>query len=357
MKCVVNAKFLGQQVTGTQQLGIGYAKYLKEIIPEIHFVTIKEVLNTKLAEELNAVSIGIKKNFLWEQVELYKYLKQNKQPLLIDFGNTAPIWYKNKIVTILDLSSVLHPEWFSYKSRMYLSLITNAYIKNSRKIIAISNYTKKTIIDHYNIHPDLIEVAYPACPEYFDLSFNNYETGRENKYGDYIIAVSSIDPRKNFIGLIKAFNQAQLKNLKLIIVGSESKVFANQNFKNAISRNKNIIFTGYLSNNDLVALYQNALFFVYPSFFEGFGIPPLEAMKCGCPTIVSNTTSLPEVCGNASLYIDPFKMDSLVEAMRNLYQSSALRSELKEKGLKQVQLFSWKKSSEHIASIINKIIS
>jgi glycosyltransferase involved in cell wall biosynthesis len=357
MECVINAKFLGQQIKGTQQVGIGLSKYLKAKIPGVQFVTTSRIIHTELAENLLAFPIGNRNDIFWEQVDLFRFLNSKNNPLLVDFGNTAPCFYKNKISTILDISPVLHPEWFSYKSGMYLRLITNAYIKKSKKIIAISEYTKGTIIDRYNIDSSSVEIIYPACPEIFDLGNQKYVQEIDNNICDYILAVSSMDPRKNFIGLIEAFKRANIKNLKLLIVGSQSKVFANQDFKNAISNNESIIFTGYITDEKLISLYRGALFFVYPSFFEGFGIPPLEAMICECPTIVSNTTSLPEVCGDASLYIDPYKNDSLVDGIIELYNNEELRKQLKSKGIVRAKAFSWEKSAEKLAKIVNSIRS
>ena len=358
MGCVINAKFLGQQITGSQQVGLGLSTYLRQELKDAKFVTTKAILHKGIADELNAVSVGNKNNIYWEQVELPRYLKTLKNPLLVDFGNTAPAFYRNKISTILDISSVIHPEWFSYKSGNYLRFITGKYIKYSRKLIAVSEYTKQTIIDQYNVDPAFIEVVYNSCPEIYNNAahLNNSEVEMvKQEFGDFILAVSSLDPRKNFLGLVKAFKKAKLKGIKLVIVGSENKVFADTGLKQEIGNDSSIIFTGYISTKRLILLYRTAMFFVYPSFFEGFGIPPLEAMKCNCPVIVSNITSMPEVCGNAALYINPYDLDSLVDGLKQLYLNEALRVQLKEKGLQRAEFFSWKKAAEKLIHVINNV--
>ncbi len=352
MDCVINAKFLSQNIGGTQQVGIGLSKYLKTLLANPTFVTTGNIVDTEMAKQLDAISIGRKKSILWEHFELPFFLRKNNNPLLIDFGNSAPIFYKNKVTTILDISVNIHPEWYSLKHRYYLQTLNNFYIKTSKKIITISNFCKEQIIDFYKLSPDFVEVVHCACPENIQFAQN---IKHENPYGRYILGVSSIHTRKNFKGLIQAFKKSNLKNTKLIIVGERSVVSGSTELRNEIPIDNSVIFTGYVSTEQLVGLYKNALFFVYPSYFEGFGIPPLEAMAHGCPTIVSNTTSLPEVCGDASLYVNPYDTNSITDALITLANDSVLRNSLKDKGYERVKLFSWKKSAEKLAALIEKL--
>jgi glycosyltransferase involved in cell wall biosynthesis len=354
MKYVINAKFLGQTLAGSQQVGLGLSAFLKEQLDDARFVTTKKVINQKTFEELDAISVGSKTNTLWEQYELLGFLRKNGNPLLIDFGNTAPVFYKNKVTTILDISPNLHPEWYSYKHRYYLMALTNLYIKNSRKVLTISNFCKDEIIRHYKVSPDFVEVIHCACPfEIKRLSTQNSDYS--NPYGRYILGVSHIHSRKNFLGLIRAFKQSKIADTRLVVVGGANSVSSDPLIQSEIPDDGSIIFTGYISTEELVNLYKNALFFIYPSFYEGFGIPPLEAMANGCPTIVSNTSSLPEVCGDASLYVDPYDIESISSAIKKLSTDQDLRANLIKKGYEREEKFSWKKSADKLVQCIKSL--
>lgn len=349
----VNARFLTQPITGTQRFAIELCRELKKIRPDIVLVAPNKILHNDIAQELDVKIIGrIKKGIIWEQVELPILLRKYKNPLLINLCNLAPILYRNNIVSVLDLSFYLHPEWFSYTfSSLYNFFIPKA-VSKAKHVITISKSSKNDIIKYFNVEEKKVDIVYPSVSNQF---INPPVTKGANIYGKYILAVSSIDPRKNFIGLIKAYKACKFTDTKLLIVGSEHKVFANSEIKAEVANDKNIIFTGYINDDELVNLYQNALVFAYPSFFEGFGIPPLEAMACGCPTLVSNTTSLPEVCGDASLYVDPNDINSIKEGLENIFNSNELRADLIDKGYKQILKFNWYQSAMHLNKIISSL--
>ena len=153
--------------------------------------------------------------------------------------------------------------------------------------------------------------------------------------------------------MILGFKQAKLAGLKLLIVGAGSKVFNDPRLKELVQGEQDIIFTGYLPDAELVGVYSNALVFVYPSLYEGFGIPPLEAMHCGCPTIVSDTSSLPEVCADASYFVNPEKPEEIAAALKILSGDEKLRKNLIQKGYARDKEFNWKNSAEKLAGIIN----
>lgn len=352
MNVVVNARFLTQPITGTQRFAIELCRELKKIRPDIVLMAPDNIMHPAIAEELDVQVVGrIKKGIIWEQLELPLILRRNGSPLLVNLCNLAPILYKNNIVSILDLSFHIHPEWFSTQfSTLYNFFIPKAAAK-ARHIVTISESSKSDIVKHFGIKPSAIDIIYPSVSK----EFENPPVGASTKsYGNYILAVSSIDPRKNFIGLIKAFKACNLEDTKLLIVGTEHKVFANNDIRSEVAGDKRIVFTGYVTDDELVILYRDALVFAYPSFFEGFGIPPLEAMACGCPTLVSNTTSLPEVCGNASVYVNPYNIDSIRNGLMSILSNTGLRSSLVEKGYKQIKKFSWAESAQKLNTIIDE---
>lgn len=354
MKIYINARFLTQQITGVQRYAIEISTQLNTVHTDITFVTPKKIIHKDLAKKLNISINGRLSGHLWEQIELPKYLKKHNNPLLINLANTAPLFYKNQIVTIHDLAFLRNPKWFSSKFYLYYKLLIPKIAENSLKIITVSNFSRKEIVNLLNIPEEKVGVIYNAVSQDFiELSRDNFE----NKYGEYILSVASLDPRKNFKNLVLSFNKLNLKGTKLVIVGSENKVFADQKLKSLIQENPNIILTGYVTDEELIGLYRNATFFIFPSLYEGFGLPPLEAMACGCPVVVSNAASLPEVCGDAAYYVNPYNVESIAEGMYKVLTDETLRQSLIQKGIERAKLFSWEKSAKEHIRVFEEVLN
>lgn len=352
---VVNARFLTQPITGTQRFAIELCRGLKQVRPDVVLLAPDNILQKDIAEELDVQVVGrIKKGIVWEQVELPLLLRKRGNPLLINLCNLAPLLYRNSVVSVLDLSFHLHPEWFSWQFSGLYNFFIPRVARSARKVVTISENSKQDIVTHFHVPASRIEIVYPSVSGIF---LNPPANTPANAYGDYVLAVSSIDPRKNFSGLIKAFKAGNFGETKLVIVGSEHKVFADNDLRNLVAGDPRIVFTGYLSDAELVGLYQRALAFAYPSFFEGFGIPPLEAMACGCPTLVANTTSLPEVCGDASVYVDPYDTDSIRDGLTTILNDQALRAELTRKGYERLAHFDWQQSTRKLVSLIDELVT
>jgi glycosyltransferase involved in cell wall biosynthesis len=179
--------------------------------------------------------------------------------------------------------------------------------------------------------------------------------------GEYVLSVGSIQPRKNLVRLIKAYaslrgNQGGNNFPKLVLVGKRAWLYDEtlRALEEARIRDS-VVLTGYVPESDLPALYSGALCFVYPSVFEGFGLPPLEAMKCGAPVIVGNATSLPEVVADAGLKVDPFDVSAIAWAMDQLIKDPELRQELRDKGLARARLFDWKETARQTLAVYEQV--
>lgn len=338
---VINARFLTQKTTGVQRYAIEICKFLPKTIGDNELIFVapnQELINKELP--IKIIQFGKLKGNLWEQIELPIFLKRKGNPLLINFSGIAPVFYQNKITYIYDLSFKYYPETFSYLfQRAYNTLIPLSG-KNSRKVITISNYVKKDIENHFNIKN--IEVVYAAQNNHFQ----NLNLQREK----IILAVSSLDPRKNFNRVIQAYLSLNT-DYKLVFVGAKSKSFSDLNL-NENAKNNNIIFTGYINDQELIELYNKASIFIYASLFEGFGMPPLEAQACGCPCIVSDKTSLPEVYLDSVEYCEPKSIENIKNKLELLIDNQDRREDLVRKGYKNIKRFNWELSSNKLASII-----
>ncbi len=227
------------------------------------------------------------------------------------------------------------------------------------RIIAVSQSTKDDLIHCLGIPDKRISVVY----EGIDHSLFQPVSHRIYKH-PYILFVGSEHPRKNFTTLLKAFSQLKsepgFKKLKLVKVGSaggQEADFRNQTMEvvESLNLSSDVIFTDFVPETDLPAYYSGAEVFVLPSLYEGFGFPVLEAMACGCPVITSNTSSLPEVVGEAGIMVDPHNTDSLAQAMRRVLTDSELSNNMIRKGLEQAKRFSWEKTAEQTLEVYNKV--
>lgn len=349
MSVVVNARFLTQRITGVQRFAIEICKQLKKIDPSISFVAPNNVVNIDIADLLEVKMIGNKSGHLWEQYDLPRYLKSNGSPLLINLGNTAPLLYRNSIVTIYDLAFFHHKNWFSWWFSAFYNYLIPRVLRKSRHVFTDSNYVKNDISSTYSIKAEKITTLYGDCSNIFK-SNDEVIPLKEN----IILAIGSLDPRKNLVGLVKAFLRNNL-DCKLVIVGSKNKVFADHQLDELVRNENNIEITGYLNDAELVELYKKAKLFVYPSFFEGFGIPPLEAQACGCPALVADTTSLPEVCDDSVIYCNPDDINDIADKMSLIITNKELQAELIMKGFENIKRFSWSDSAKIVYGKIKEI--
>lgn len=302
-----------------------------------------------------------------EQLYLAWLLKKNKIDLTHNLAYVGPILSnKPMIITIYDMAYLIYPDKFTMWYRIYLKLWVPISTKKAKKIIAISKNTKNDIIKYLKIPEDKIDVVYCGV----DSSFNNTENinlaesilkkhNLSNK--KYILYVGTMEPRKNLVTLLKAFRlflDEYKLNYDLVIVGQKGWLY-DDIFKTleTLRLNKNVFFTGVVTDEELPFIYKGASLFVYPSIYEGFGLPVLEAMTCGVPVITSNTSSLPEVIGDAGITIDPMDIKSLSKSMHKVLTDKNTRDLMISKGLERAKLFTWENAAKKTIEIYKDILS
>lgn len=269
------------------------------------------------------------------------------------------------VVSIHDLSFEHLPHTFHRRSRTQLRLTVRHSAKRAAQILTLSEHTRRDVIDTYRIDPTRITAIPLAAPRHFSPVEDNRELQRvRHNYGidgPYILSVGSIQPRKNLPRLINAYASLRGKYVeaelpKLVLVGKHAWLYDETTRALAETGLKeSVILTGYVPESDLPALYSGALCFIYPSYFEGFGLPPLEAMKCGAPVIVGNKTSLPEVVGDAALTVDPYDVPSIAGAIERLVNDSDLRRELSVKGRNRAETFDWRETARRTLQIYEQV--
>jgi len=343
---VINARFLTQKITGVQRYAIEICNNIPNFINghEVVYVSSKGVLlNKKLLLNKKIIQYGMFQGNIWEQIDLPFFLKKNENPLLINFSGIAPLFYKKKIFYLHDLIFKHSPETFSYFFQKAYNKLIPISAKYSLRLVCVSNHVKDDIKKYLKINN--VDVVYAAqAPHFIDLNL---------KREKFILSVSSLDPRKNFKRVIEAYKKLDT-DYKLIIVGSKSKSFSDIGLDDNMI-NDEIIFTGYIDDQELVKLYNQASLFIFASLFEGFGIPPLEAQACGCPCLLSNVASLPEVYRDSVEYCDPYSIDSIKDKLNLLINNEKRREELVEKGYKNIKRFSWQLSANKLKSIIESL--
>jgi len=294
--------------------------------------------------------------FLWSQIFLPLSLFKENINVFFAPAHYAPRFCSAPlVVTIHDLSYIYYPKEFLKKDLYQLINWTKYSVRKAKKIIAVSQSTKNDLIKIYKIPQEKIKVIYNGFNQYQGIKASSFKEKNLNR--PYILYIGTLQPRKNITGLIKAFykfNQIY-PDFNLIVAGKKGwlykKIF--EEVENLGIEDK-VFFTDYVTDHQLVYLYQNAFCLVLPSFYEGFGLPLLEAMNFNCPVLASFSSSLPEVGGDACLYFDPQNISDLTEKLIKIKNDPQLKKELIKKGRQRIKLFSWKKCAEETLTTLQE---
>jgi glycosyltransferase involved in cell wall biosynthesis len=343
----INGRFLTQEMTGIQRFSYELCKALIRRGTEVVILAPKKI-RPEYALNCRMIRFGMFTDILWEQIDLPVFLAKHKNPLLLNFGSPGPVFYSNRIVTVHDLSFLVHPEWFAKRYRLYYRLATPVFTRRSKKVITVSECSKSEIVRLIGIPEQKIIVVHNAVSGSFRKQ-PSHGAGEKEKY---IFSVGSLDPRKNLARLLAAYKLAGIeKEFSLKFAGKADPVFRMELSEEILSHS-----AGYVPDDELSALYENAALFVYPSLYEGFGIPPLEAMAFGCPVILSDLPVFREIFDDAAHYADPLDTGSLRDAIVRVLSDEPYRTELIRRGHERVKQYDWDRSADKLASVINSMV-
>ncbi len=345
----INGRFLTQPMRGVNRFAYNICKAMAGL--EQPFVIVCPSCNVHSDYNISMFQIvhfGIGHSHLWEQIILPFFFIGKRNYLLINLTGLGTILIRQKITTIHDLSFLENPSWFSRSYYRFYRVMTPLAVRTSRHIITVSEFSKNEILRFYpSVKASRVSVVYNAVDT--DL-FHPMSGASESRYA---LTVSSIDPRKNFRRLIEAYKG--IEGLKLYIVGSHSRVFGEQT--GSLDKSCNVKYLGRVSDEELVRLYSQARCFIFPSLYEGFGLPPLEAMACGCPVLASDIPVLREVCGDAAVYFDPRLVNGMYETISQfLNEGQDYMEQLRKNGMENVKRFSMEQSAFAFVQVIRQCV-
>jgi glycosyltransferase involved in cell wall biosynthesis len=362
MIIAVNTRFLVNELEGCGYFIQGLFKTLVRNHPEHQFYFLfdrpfnEEYIFSSNVQPL-VISPPARLPVLWKywyDVKIPAALKKIKADVFVSPDGYCSLATKlPQCMVIHDLGFLHYPEAYKKSHVRFLKKKTPEFLKKAKNVVTVSEFSKDDIVKHYKIDPAKVDVIYNGVKNIFHPFSFDEKTIIKEKYTDgkeYFIYVGAIQPRKNLIKLLKAFSIFKKRlqsNMKLVITGRLA--WKNQEFLQLINTYKyksDVILTGYVAEQELAALLGSAYALVYPSMFEGFGVPVAEAMKCEVPVLTSEKTSMQEVAGDAALYFNPKEHADIADKMMLIYKDENLRKQLIEKGKLNVEKYNWEKSAE-----------
>ncbi len=360
VRVFINGRFLTQPTTGVQRYALELTRALDallasgEIPPtEYAFAMLAPrgvTVDTGL-EHISIRHVGRWQGHLWEQLELPVHARRG---ILLNLCNVAPAVSGTVMVTIHDASVFATPSAYSLAFRSWYRLLHLVLARTATVVVTDSEYSRSELQRHCRVPPEKIAVVPLGAEHVARVARDDTILARHGLGAKpFVLAVSSLNPNKNFRAVERAMGRlgTLASAVDVVVAGGTNE----QIFRTAGRPSGGPLkYIGYVSDGELRALYERAACFVYPSLYEGFGLPPLEAMWCGCPVVVSRTTSLPEVCGDAALYCDPHDPADLASQIERLLRSESLRTELRARGLRRAAAFSWERCGREIFGLLKR---
>lgn len=343
----VNGHYLNQRTTGVQ-------RYVREILKRWS----KDDYHLISCESKNAVI-----KHLWMQTRLRFSIPYDNN-VLWSPTNIGPLNVKNQVLTLHDISDFLHPEWFSgYYARMRKFFIPKL-INNINKVLTVSEFSRQTIIEEFGLDPSKVKAIYNGVNrEHFMPASSESISRIKEKLGlhdYYVLTLGSLDPRKNLKGILQAWSLIKHEqpsfDYQLVVAGGKGKNFSDA-FDLTNLNEEDVLYLGYVDDEDLAPLYSGASMFVYPSLFEGFGLPVLEAMSCRTPVLTSNTGALKEISEGAAELVSPSSPEEIAQGILKITGSNDLSKKLTEAGNTRVSQFSWDKCAKETYSYLQQFTS
>ncbi|MDD5367631.1 MAG: glycosyltransferase family 1 protein [Anaerolineaceae bacterium] len=352
---------LNQAGTGTYTRNL--LRSLVDYFPDDEFIPfmVKQLRDMSRAKTLRTRLDSLYRDILWQHIKLPLEARKAKVELLHNPAGYASLATSSpQVVTIYDTTILQSPNNFPFWHRNYARLMVPYAARHAAAILTISECSKRDIIQWLRVPAEKIYVTYlAASPSYRHIGLAPIETVKQ-KYGldQFILTVGTLEPRKNISSLIKAYQQIGNidPRIKLVHAGPLGWMYADiLKLVKELGLDQQVRFLGRVSEEDLIGLYNAARLFVFPSLYEGFGLPVLEAMACNCPVVTSNNSSLVEVAGDAACLIDPMNIGDIASGMINILDDANTANCLRAAGLKQSAKFTWEKCARETYTVYEKV--
>lgn len=361
----INGRFLTQATTGVQRYAAELTQALDGLLccGEISLTAYRVVLLVPRGvrhelplEHIRVEQVGWSRGHVWEQVDLRHHTRV-RGAVLLNPGNSAPIGAPNVVVTIYDAGVFATPQAYSLAFRTWYRLMHWSLSRHARHIITVSEFSRQQLQAYTAAPMSRIEVIPPGAEHIVRLDADRGILERHSLgQRPFVLAVSSLNPNKNFKLIINAlaYTPDLLNSVDFVVAGGTNpRVFRNT----GMAFGPGIRYLGYVTDRELKALYQQATAFVYPSLYEGFGLPPVEAMSCGCPVVVARSDPLPWVCREAALYCDPHDPQDLANQIRLVAGNPKIRAELRQRGLARARDFTWRQCARRTFQLLDKVLA
>ena len=350
----INGKFAAQRTTGVQRVASQLAHALDPLVASDtpSWVVLcppgSALLALRHMEQRVVGRPGLPLH-VWEQFVLPWHARSG---LLLNLAGTAPWFARRQAMLTHDAAVFDHPDAYTRPFVFWYRLLYRRMARRAEKLFTVSEFSRSRLAARLGIASESLALL-PHGSEHLAHTVPDTGVLAQHGLGDtrFLLAVASDNPTKNLAALIAAFSTLSAEpTLRLVIVGGKNeRVFST---RSAVADPPGVLRTGPLADAALKALYQHAVALVFPSFYEGFGLPPLEAMSCGCPVAAANAASLPEVCGDAALYFDPHSTASIAQALRRLLAEPHLRADLRQRGFARADGFRWGVSAKRLHSLL-----
>jgi glycosyltransferase involved in cell wall biosynthesis len=343
----VNGSFLVQPTTGVQRFASEVIKALRELgIEDLVVLAPNGYQEEKFFgyRVVRDILPWRRHMWLWEQVRLPYLMRKSDAKLLWSPCGTGPLFIRRQVVTVHDAAPFANPAWFSYSLGTFYRLLLPVLCRIVINVLTVSKFSRDELTKYQVAPKQKVYVIRGGVGNEFSATRPLRIDGRASER--FVLCVGSRDPRKNVFRLIQAWqliDENEREGMKLVIAGGKARMFAEETLGEIP---ESVKFVGYVSDNELKNLYRQAEFFVYPTLYEGFGLPPLEAMASGTPVITSNVASLREVVADAALLVNPYDIAGMARDMQMLLLNAPLRAELRKRGYKRAKEFTWLRTAQ-----------
>jgi glycosyltransferase involved in cell wall biosynthesis len=357
LQVFLNGRFASQALTGVQRYAEEMVRALDcELGRVARAPTAFTLLVPRTAQQLHVFKriavrqVGRLRGHAWEQLELPWYARGG---LLVSLANTGPLRKGTQIITMHDASAFAVPDTYSLPFRLWYQFLLPALGRAATRVVTDSEFSRSELRRYAGVPDQKLRVI-PLSGEHILRAHpdRGILTRLQLRPRSYVLTVGSQSPHKNIQVVLDAMEHLGERRFDIVVAGGRNpKIFGS----NRVTAGREVKPAGYVSDGELRALYENAGCFVYPSLYEGFGLPPLEAMMCGCPVIVSRRASLPEVCGDAAVYCDPESPTDVAESIERVMLDSDLQDKLRTLSRYRAQQFSWDASARALLGLIQEV--